>query len=185
LSKTVAGVLAELGMAGSVFEVELQAQGEASPSPAGAERCEFLVSANPGQPPRPLRKVASGGELARISLAIEVAALGLDAVPTMVFDEVDSGIGGAVAEVVGQKLRALGAQRQVLCVTHLPQVAAQGHQHLQVSKALAGGGAASAVARLDDKGRIEELARMLGGVELTRETRANAKQMLLKAQAAP
>jgi DNA repair protein RecN (Recombination protein N) len=185
LSKTVAGVLAELGMAGSVFEVELQGQGDAAPSPAGAERCEFLVSANPGQPPRPLRKVASGGELARISLAIEVAALGLDAVPTMVFDEVDSGIGGAVAEVVGQKLRALGAQRQVLCVTHLPQVAAQGHQHLQVSKALAGGGAASAVARLDDKGRIEELARMLGGVELTRETRANAKQMLLKAQAAP
>jgi DNA repair protein RecN (Recombination protein N) len=86
---------------------------------------------------------------------------------------------------VGNTLRALGAQRQVLCVTHLPQVAAQGHQHLQVSKALAGGGAASAVARLDDKGRIEEVARMLGGVELTRETRANAKQMLFKAQAAP
>jgi DNA repair protein RecN (Recombination protein N) len=185
LSSTVAEVLAELGMAGSVFDVALQPQGDTAPSPAGAERCEFLVSANPGQPPRPLRKVASGGELARISLAIEVAALGLDAVPTMVFDEVDSGIGGAVAEVVGQKLRALGAQRQVLCVTHLPQVAAQGHQHLQVSKALAGGGAASAVARLDDKGRIEEVARMLGGVELTRETRANAKQMLHKAQSAP
>jgi DNA repair protein RecN (Recombination protein N) len=185
LSAAVAAVLGELGMAGSVFAVELPPASEDTPSPAGAERCEFLVSANPGQPPRPLRKVASGGELARISLAIEVAALGLDAVPTMVFDEVDSGIGGAVAEVVGQKLRALGAQRQVLCVTHLPQVAAQGHQHLQVSKAIADGGAASAVAELDDKARVEELARMLGGVEITRETRANAKQMLLKAQAAP
>ena len=185
LAADVAAVLNELGMAGSVFAVELQPQSDPSPSPAGAQRCEFLVSANPGQPPRPLRKVASGGELARISLAIEVAALGLDAVPTMVFDEVDSGIGGAVAEVVGQKLRALGGQRQVLCVTHLPQVAAQGHQHLRVSKAIAGGGAASAVAVLDDKARVEEVARMLGGVEITRETRANAKQMLHKAQAAP
>ena len=185
LSAAVGSVLGELGMAGSVFAVELQAQDNQAPSPAGAERCEFLVSANPGQPPRALRKVASGGELARISLAIEVAALGLDAVPTMVFDEVDSGIGGAVAEVVGQKLRALGAERQVLCVTHLPQVAAQGHQHLQVSKAIAGGGAASAVERLDDKARVEEVARMLGGVEITRETRANAKQMLQRAQAAP
>jgi DNA repair protein RecN (Recombination protein N) len=177
--------MGELGMAGGVLRVELEPAAGSEPDPLGQERCELLVSANPGQPPRPLRKVASGGELARISLAIEVAALGLDAVPTMVFDEVDSGIGGAVAEVVGQKLRALGAQRQVLCVTHLPQVAAQGHQHLQVSKAIAGGGAASAVAELDDKARIEELARMLGGVEITRETRANAKQMLLRAQAAP
>ena len=109
------------------------------PDPQGAERVEFLVAANPGQPPRPLRKVASGGELSRISLAIEVAALGLDAVPTMVFDEVDSGIGGAVADIVGQKLRALGAKRQVLCVTHLPQVAAQGHAHYRVSKAASDG----------------------------------------------
>src|SRR5690606_41826541 len=116
----------------------------------------------------PLRKVASGGELARISLAIEVAALGLDAVPTMVFDEVDTGIGGAVAEVVGQKLRALGGERQVLCVTHLPQVAAQGHGHFRVSKAVEGDSTHSAVAALDEKGRVEELARMLGGVEITR-----------------
>jgi len=182
LAESVGALLKELGMGEGVFAVELQPQAEATPSPAGAERCEFLVSANPGQPPRPLRKVASGGELARISLAIEVAALGKDAVPTMVFDEVDSGIGGAVAEVVGQKLRALGAERQVLCVTHLPQVAAQGHQHLQVSKAVEGGGTRSAVAALDDKARIEELARMLGGLEITREVRANAKQMLAKAQ---
>jgi DNA repair protein RecN (Recombination protein N) len=178
LAEGVGALLGELGMAGGVFAVELAPQAELAVSPSGAERCEFLVSANPGQPPRPLRKVASGGELARISLAIEVAALGKDSVPTMVFDEVDSGIGGAVAEVVGQKLRALGAERQVLCVTHLPQVAAQGHQHLQVSKAVEDGGTRSAVAALDDKARVEELARMLGGLEITREVRANAKQML-------
>ncbi len=183
LGKAVAALMAELGMGGGVFSVLLEPQDSTRPLPQGAERCEFQVSANPGQPPRPLRKVASGGELARISLAIEVAALGLDAVPTMVFDEVDTGIGGAVAEVVGQKLRALGAERQVLCVTHLPQVAAQGHHHFQVSKAVAGTRTHSAVTPLDDKARIEELARMLGGVEITKEVRANAKQMLSRAQA--
>jgi DNA repair protein RecN (Recombination protein N) len=174
--------MSELGMGGGVFSVRLEPLDNPRPTPLGAERCEFLVSANPGQPPRALRKVASGGELARISLAIEVAALGLDAVPTMVFDEVDTGIGGAVAEVVGQKLRALGAERQVLCVTHLPQVAAQGHHHFQVSKAVAGDTTHSAVVPLDDKARVEELARMLGGVEITREVRANARQMLTRAQ---
>ena len=148
------------------------------PDPQGGERVEFLVAANPGQPPRALRKVASGGELSRISLAIEVAALGLDAVPTMVFDEVDSGIGGGVAEIVGQKLRALGAKRQVLCVTHLPQVAAQGHAHYRVSKAASEGVTQSAVQSLDAKQREEELARMLGGVEMTREARAAAKRLL-------
>ncbi len=178
LGTAVSALMAELGMAGGVFAVELQAGSSAEPQAAGAERCEFLVSANPGQPPRPLRRVASGGELARISLAIEVAALGADAVPTMIFDEVDSGIGGAVAEVVGQRLRALGRERQVLCVTHLPQVAAQGHQHFQVSKSVAGEHSHSAVRALDDKGRVEELARMLGGVEVGKESRANARELL-------
>jgi len=131
---------------------------------------------------RALRKVASGGELARISLAIEVATLGKDTIGTMVFDEVDTGIGGAVAEVVGQKLRALGAQRQVLCVTHLPQVAAQGHAHLRVSKASDGESTRTRIEKLDASGRRDELARMLGGVEITRETRAHAKQMLERAQ---
>jgi len=182
LGASVSALMGELGMAGGVFVASLEPGETTKPHPLGAERVEFLVSANPGQPPRPLRKVASGGELARISLAIEVAALGLDAVPTMIFDEVDSGIGGAVAEVVGRKLRALGKQRQVMCVTHLPQVAAQGHHHFQVSKAVNGGGTHSAVSTLDEKARIEELARMLGGVEITRETRANAKQMLTRAQ---
>jgi len=183
LGKAVATLMAELGMGGGVFSVQLEPLDTTRPNPQGAERCEFQVSANPGQPARPLRKVASGGELARISLAIEVAALGFDAVPTMVFDEVDTGIGGAVAEVVGQKLRALGAERQVLCVTHLPQVAAQGHHHFQVSKAVGADSTHSAVRPLDDKARIEELARMLGGVEITKEVRANARQMLGRAQA--
>ena len=141
-----------------------------------------MVSANPGQPLRALRKVASGGELSRISLAIEVAALGLDDVGTMVFDEVDSGIGGAVAEVVGQKLRRLGSQRQVLCVTHLPQVAAQGHAHLQVSKAAEADHTETRIQHLDEKSRRDEIARMLGGIEITKETLAHAKQMLLVAQ---
>ena len=175
--------MGELGMGGGVFDVQLEPLDSTRPAPNGAERCEFLVSANPGQPPRALRKVASGGELARIGLAIEVAALGFDAVPTMVFDEVDTGIGGAVAEVVGQKLRALGERRQVLCVTHLPQVAAQGHHHFRVSKAVADDRTHSQVQPLDDKARVEELARMLGGVEITREVRANARQMLSRAQA--
>jgi DNA repair protein RecN (Recombination protein N) len=125
-----------------------------------------------------LRKVASGGELSRISLAIEVAALGLDEVGTMVFDEVDSGIGGAVAEVVGQKLRRLGSQRQVLCVTHLPQVAAQGHAHLRVSKSSAKDSTEISIESLDAKSRRDEIARMLGGIEITKETLAHAKQML-------
>ena len=178
LSTATTGLIAELGMGGGRFEVALEPVERDRPDPQGGERVEFLVSANAGQPPRPLRRVASGGELSRISLAIEVAALGSDAVPSMVFDEVDSGIGGAVAEIVGQKLRALGASRQVLCVTHLPQVAAQGHAHYRVSKADRDGLTHSAVERLDQKQRQEELARMLGGVEVSREARAAAKRLL-------
>lgn len=181
LGDTTTALIAELGMGGGRFEIALEPQEGDRPDPAGAERVEFLVSANAGQPPRPLRKVASGGELARISLAIEVAALGVDAVPTMVFDEVDTGIGGAVAEIVGQKLRALGTQRQVLCVTHLPQVAAQGHAHYRVSKAPVDGMTQSAVEKLGAKQREEELARMLGGVEVSKEAHAAAKRLLANA----
>jgi DNA repair protein RecN (Recombination protein N) len=184
LSEEVSVLMTELGMAGGLLRIELEAAVGEEPDPQGQERCELLVSANPGQPPRPLRKVASGGELARISLAIEVATLGKDTVGSMIFDEVDSGIGGAVAEVVGQKLRALGAQRQVLCVTHLPQVAAQGHAHLRVSKHSDGDSTRTQIEKLDAGGRRDELARMLGGVEITRETRAHAKQMLERAQTA-
>lgn len=178
LSKATSVLIAELGMAGGHFEIAIEPNEVERPDPQGSERVEFLVSANAGQPPRALRKVASGGELSRISLAIEVAALGLDAVPTMVFDEVDSGIGGAVSDIVGQKLRALGEKRQVLCVTHLPQVAAQGHAHYRVSKAPVEGMTQSSVELLRAKDREEELARMLGGVEVSKEARAAAKRLL-------
>ena len=178
LAAATTALIGELGMGGGRFDIAVEPVEVDRPDPQGGERVEFLVAANPGQPARALRKVASGGELSRISLAIEVAALGLDTVPTMVFDEVDSGIGGGVAEIVGQKLRALGASRQVLCVTHLPQVAAQGHAHYRVSKAASEGVTQSQVGLLDAKQRQEELARMLGGVELTREARAAAKRLL-------
>lgn len=183
LDKDVTALMAELGMAGGRFVTEIAPSASAIPDPQGAERIEFLVSANPGQPPRALRKVASGGELSRISLAIEVAALGLDDVDTMVFDEVDSGIGGAVAEVVGRKLRQLGRKRQVLCVTHLPQVAAQAHAQLRVAKSAHGAGTEVAIEPLDAAARRDEIARMLGGVKITKETLAHAQQMLDSAHA--
>ncbi|GLQ99683.1 DNA repair protein RecN [Dyella mobilis] len=184
LGKEVSALMGELGMAGGMLQVALEPADNDDPDPQGHERCELLVSANPGQPPRALRKVASGGELARISLAIEVATLGKDTIGCMVFDEVDTGIGGAVAEVVGQKLRALGSRCQVLCVTHLPQVAAQGHSHLRVSKHSEGNSTQTRIESLSTEGRRDELARMLGGVEITRETRAHAKKMLEQAQTA-
>ncbi len=182
LSQTITVTMAELGMTGGQFAVRFDASSCGEPDPCGRERVEFEVSVNPGQPLRPLRKVASGGELARISLAMEIALLGLDPVACMVFDEIDSGIGGAIAEVVGHKLRQLGTTRQVLCVTHLPQVAAQGHAQLNVRKQSNGTQTSTTVLPLDTTGRIEELARMLGGLRITRETRAHAEQMLKGAQ---
>lgn len=182
LGASVSGLMGELGMAGGSFAIELIAQMNGDPDAQGRERCEFMVSANPGMPPRPLRRVVSGGELSRIGLAIEVAALGADATGTMVFDEVDAGIGGAVAEVVGAKLRALGTRSQVLCVTHLPQVAAQAHAHLHVAKSAQAGSTRTQITTLDAHGRREELARMLGGVEIDREARAHAKRMLERGQ---
>jgi DNA repair protein RecN (Recombination protein N) len=177
LGASVASLMAELSMRGA-FEIELLPTRSDEPDASGAERCEFLVAANPGTPARPLRKVASGGELSRISLALEVAALGLDPVGTMVFDEVDSGIGGAVAEVVGRKLRDLGAKSQVFCVTHLPQVAALGHRHLRVAKLSGSDTTRVRIETLQDDARRDEIARMLGGIEITRETLAHAEQML-------
>ncbi len=185
LASSVTGFMAELGMSGGVFSVQLNPNESQLPTAYGLERCEFLVSANPGQPARALRKVASGGELARISLAIEVATLGLDPTPSMIFDEVDSGIGGAVAEVVGQKLRALGAQCQVLCVTHLAQVASLGHQHYQVFKRIQDDNTESLVAILEPQQRIEEIARMIGGVALSEQSRAHAEHMLKSANQSP
>lgn len=181
LAASTVAIIRELGMGEADFRIELQPEAGIEPNPLGAERAEFLIAANPGQPPRALRKVASGGELSRISLAIEVAALGIDTVPTMVFDEVDSGISGGVAEVVGRKLRALGSRCQVMCVTHLPQVAAQGHAHWRVKKASDEGVTMSAVERLDADGRAEEIARLLGGVNVSDAARAAARSLLASA----
>ena len=150
-----------------------------SASASGLEQVEFLVAGHAGVAPRPLAKVASGGELARIALAISVITSNATTTPTLIFDEVDSGIGGAVAEVVGRLLKRLGQERQVLCVTHLPQVASQANQHFQVAKGtLENGKTVSHIDVLDSKARVEEVARMLGGVEITATTRKHARELL-------
>jgi len=177
LSREVNAAMKELAMSGGRFEVELRSL-LPDGSAGGNEQVEFLVSTNPGTEPRSLAKVASGGELSRISLAIQVITSKAAAVPTLIFDEVDAGIGGAVAEVVGRKLRTLGEERQVLCVTHLPQVAAQAREQWSVAKNVEGGGSRSRVSVLDQKSRIEEIARMLGGVAITPTTRKHAAEML-------
>jgi DNA repair protein RecN (Recombination protein N) len=141
---------------------------------------EFLVAANAGTEPGALAKVASGGELSRISLSIQVSASQVAGVSTLIFDEVDVGIGGGVAEIVGRLLHKLGAERQVLCVTHLPQVASAGDHHWRVSKTAVGQGVISGIEVLDAKARVDEVARMLGGVEITATTRKHAAEMLGK-----
>ncbi|WP_226687217.1 DNA repair protein RecN [Stutzerimonas stutzeri] len=183
LASAVEVEIQRLGMPGGKFSVQLKPAAEGELMPYGLEQVEFLVSANPGQPLRPLAKVASGGELSRISLAIQVITAQTSRVPTLVFDEVDVGIGGPTAEIVGQLLRRLGERGQVLTVTHLPQVAAQGHHHLFVHKARGTDETRTAVAELDQNGRIEEIARMLGGVDLTEQSLAHARQMVTSAQA--
>ena len=176
LSREVTRAMQDLSMPGGRFEVALSATSE--PQSFGLETVEFLVAGHPGVPTRPLAKVASGGELARISLALQVIASSASLTPTLIFDEVDSGIGGAVAEVVGRLLRELGQGRQVLCVTHLPQVAALGHQHLRVKKRSDGDTTMSEIEPLGRTERVEEIARMLGGVEITATTRKHAREML-------
>lgn len=182
LAEAVQLEMQDLGMPGGRINIELQASNSAEPHPHGLEQVEFLVSANPGQPLKPLAKVASGGELSRISLAIQVITAQTSRVPTLVFDEVDVGIGGPTAEVVGQLLRRLGERGQVLTVTHLPQVAAQGHQHLFVHKQRGSAETRTAVANLAQDQRIEEVARMLGGVDLTEESLQHARKMVTSAQ---
>lgn len=183
LDQRIADELAQLSMPSVQFVTHLNRNGAGEPSPCGLEDVEFLVSANPGQPARPLAKVASGGELSRISLAIQVVVAQTSTTPTLVFDEVDVGIGGGTAEVVGRLLRTLGDDGQVLCVTHLPQVAAQCHQHLFVSKFTEQDATFSKIETLDDHGRISEVARMLGGVDMTEHTIAHAREMFTKGQA--
>ncbi|HRX70045.1 MAG: DNA repair protein RecN [Gammaproteobacteria bacterium] len=179
LSERVSLALAGLGMPGGRFSITLERLEK--PTVSGMETVEFLVSANPGQPLRPLSKVVSGGELSRISLAIQVITARAARIPTLIFDEVDTGIGGGVAEVVGRQLRTLGGNRQVLCVTHLPQVAAQAHQQLKVEKRTDGENTHTQVMPLETDERITEIARMLGGLELTANTIAHAQEMVEKA----
>lgn len=183
LAVAVEAEIQRLGMPGGKFNVILRPTPTGDLMPHGLEQVEFLVSANPGQPLRPLAKVASGGELSRISLAIQVITAQTSRTPTLVFDEVDVGIGGPTAEVVGQLLRRLGERGQVLTVTHLPQVAAQGHHHLFVHKARGNDETHTAVAALEGGERVEEIARMLGGVDLTEQALAHARQMIGSAQA--
>lgn len=176
LSGAVTAAMSELAMQGGRFEVVLQPR--ELPSAAGLEDIEFQVAANPGQPLAPLAKVASGGELSRIGLAIQVIASARSGTPTLVFDEVDVGIGGRVAEVVGRQLARLGEARQVLCVTHLPQVAARAHWQWSIAKRSDNGQTRSAVTQLDAGARVDEIARMLGGEVITDTTRAHAREML-------
>ena len=182
LRQEVTTHLENLGMEGAVFEVSLAA---APPGRHGADDIEFLISTNPGQPPGALSRIASGGELSRICLAVQVVTARTSQTPTLVFDEVDAGVGGATAEVVGRLLRRLGEDAQVICVTHLPQVAAQGHHHYRVTKHLtkkhqtaSPAGASTQVSPLDDTRRVEEIARMLGGVKQTDQSLAHAESML-------
>jgi DNA repair protein RecN (Recombination protein N) len=179
LSKSVTESMQKLGMEGGSFVVQLTT--EENFTIHGLEKVDFMVSANPGQPVKPLTKVASGGELSRISLAIQVITAQNSRIPTLIFDEVDVGIGGRVAEIVGRLLRELGDHRQVICVTHLPQVAALGHHHLQVSKQKATDTTISQIAELQQVQRVEEIARMLGGIEITDQTLLHAEEMLKKA----
>ena len=177
LAHRVMATLTDLAMTKCVFEIALIPFKDGNPDPRGAEDIEFLIATNPGATPGPLNKVASGGELSRISLALQVVAADTATSPTMVFDEVDVGIGGGIAEVVGDLLRTLGKRSQVLVVTHQPQVAAKGHQHLLVTKT--GEDAVhSELTLLDSESRIEEVGRMLGGAKLTDSTLAHAREML-------
>ncbi|MBV6417289.1 MAG: DNA repair protein RecN [Steroidobacteraceae bacterium] len=177
LSKEITRRMQTLGMTGGRFQIDISPLESPEPAPHGLDQIEFRVSANPGQPLRPLAKVASGGELARLSLAVQVSRAGREG-RCMVFDEVDAGIGGAVAEIVGGELRALGDRGQVLSVTHLPQVASQGHHQLRVSKLTDGKTTRTQIVTLDADARVEEIARMLGGIEVTGKARDHAREML-------
>ena len=177
LSKDISTRMQSLGMAGGRFQVDVTQDGTQEPAQHGVDQIEFRVTANPGQPLRPLSKVASGGELSRLSLAVQVSVAARET-RCMVFDEVDSGIGGAIAEIVGRELRSLGERGQVLCVTHLPQVASQGHHHLRVAKSNDGRTTRTSLTELAPTDRVEEIARMLGGVEVTGKAREHAKEML-------
>jgi DNA repair protein RecN (Recombination protein N) len=177
LAKDITKRMQTLGMSGGRLEVDVAQSRTAEPAQHGLDDVELRVSTNPGQPPRALAKIASGGELSRLSLAVQVAGSAQES-RSMVFDEVDSGIGGAVAEIVGRELRALSERGQVLCVTHLPQVASQGHHHLRVTKVTDGKTTRTSLSALSGEDRVDELARMLGGVDVSSKAREHAREML-------
>lgn len=181
LSDEVTALMHQLGMPGGRFIAAVEHHAAAPCMAHGLDVVEFLVSANPGQPPAPIARVASGGELSRISLAIQVAARSKQPTPVMVFDEVDSGVGGGVAEIVGRRLAEIGTRAQVLCVTHLPQVASQARNHLRVIKLTDGETTRTTLKALTEAEKVEELARMLGGIEITGTTRAHATEMRKRA----
>ncbi len=182
LASQISERMQQLGMEGGRFAIELMPREKNNFSIQGMEQAEFVVSANPGQPLKALNKVASGGELSRISLAIQVISANASLSPTLIFDEVDVGIGGRVAEIVGRQLRELGGQQQVICVTHLPQVAALGHHHLQVCKQADADNTSSDIQTLSDSQRVDEVARMLGGLKITEQTLSHAREMIEDAQ---
>ena len=183
LATKVTKTIRQLGMPEGRFEIEFETLGEGELAEGGLERAEFLVAGGARMPLRSLGKVASGGELSRISLAIQAITAQKDGAPTLIFDEVDVGIGGRVAEMVGQHLRGLAGKRQIICVTHLPQVAALTHHHYQITKTSAKGISTAQVIRLTESERREEIARMLGGVEITDQTRAHAAEMITRGRA--
>jgi DNA repair protein RecN (Recombination protein N) len=178
LSDDITEQMQGLGMPGGRFTIEVRHEPNAPPTAHGLDHIEFLVNTNPGQPTQPLTRIASGGELSRIGLAIQVVAVQNTIIPTLVFDEVDTGIGGRVAEIVGRALRTLGERRQVLCVTHLPQVASKAHHHLQVHKNTQKQATYAHLEMLSGEPRVREIARMLGGLRITDQTLAHAREML-------
>jgi DNA repair protein RecN (Recombination protein N) len=180
LADEITETIHELAMPHAEFHVLFEMEDFSHPSPLGMERVIFEIKTNPGQPLQPLAKIASGGELSRISLAIHLATAGQHAIPTLIFDEVDVGIGGATAEIVGKQLRKLGNTHQVVCITHAPQVAAQSHQHLCVEKYMERELTYTRIRSLTLAEKIQELARMLGGVEITQKTLEHAREMVEK-----
>ncbi|KPJ67434.1 MAG: hypothetical protein AMJ43_04020 [Coxiella sp. DG_40] len=177
LSQQVTKQMQQLNMPQGEFAIHLIPLKGKSSSANGLEQVEFLVTTNPGQPLQPLSKVASGGELSRISLSIQTLTAQQEVTPTLIFDEVDVGIGGKVAEIVGRLLKSLSCSTQVICITHLPQIAALSHQHIRVSKEIKGNTTVTEVETLSNESRIEEIARMLGGINITKQTLAHAKEM--------
>ena len=180
LEQRVSENMQQLGMKNGQFSVDIQAQEDMGQY--GLERIEFLVQINPGQPFKPMTKVASGGELSRISLALQVIIANKGRIPTLIFDEVDVGIGGGIAEIVGRKLKTLSSDRQVICVTHQPQVAALADYHLHVSKTSTKDTTDTKIVVLDQEQRYNEIARMLGGLKITKQTLSHAKEMIEQAQ---